>query len=83
MGRFDKGTREWEFFGELFGIVEKYYDPRSGADYWSALTHDLTDLAHRCEDNKQLHALAKNLAHGFLDYVEEVAHGASTNSTNR
>ena len=48
--KFEKGSQEFQFFAEFWGMVQKYYIPEDKDEYWESLDKDANDLANKYDD---------------------------------
>ena len=64
--KFEKGSEEFNFFGEFFKFVQKYYVPENTDTYWTGLADDSQALSQKYKGEFYV---AMILA--FVDYVEK------------
>ena len=64
---FDKNSDEWNFFKELYQLVEKYWIPEDTDSYWESLVLMTDDLNNRY---KHLSPIVPYMIAGFISGVE-------------
>lgn len=63
--KFEKGSTEFNFFGDFYRFAQKYYFPDDSDEYWDAVLKDASELNRRYPGN-----FCKHIVQGFLDYAE-------------
>lgn len=64
----EKGTREWQMFGDFFQLCKKYWDVEETDEYWKNLIKDNNDFYNKYKDI----ALSEKLAIAFSETQEEI-----------
>ena len=64
----EKGTREWQMFGDFFQLCKKYWDAKDTDEYWENLIKDNNDFYNKYKDIP----LSKNIAIAFSVTQEEI-----------
>ena len=67
----EKGTEEWQMFGDYFNLCKKYWKPTLDDAYWDNLINDVDKFVKKFESI----GLAKQIALTFIDYQEKKAKG--------
>ena len=64
---FEKNSDEWNFFKELYQLVEKYWIPEENLEYWGDVVRD-TDALN--EKYKYVHPAVTHMISGFINGIE-------------
>ena len=65
--KFEKGSEEFNFFGDFFKFVQNHFVPENTDTYWSSLLDESKALSEKyCGTFYTMMILA------FIDYIEEV-----------
>ena len=72
--KFEKGSKEFQFFAEFWAMVQKYYIPEKNDEYWDSLDNDANNLANKYDDKlfdtliiAFINSMAKKLEEGKRD----------------
>lgn len=63
--KFEKGSMEFQFFGDFWQFAQKHYLPNQSDEYWDAVLNDAASLGQKYPD-----VFCKCLIQGFLEYAE-------------
>ena len=63
----ERGTEEFELFGDYFKICKKYWQVESTDEYWENLIDDCNEFCEKYKDYK----LAREIARGFCNAQEK------------
>ena len=63
----ERGTEEFELFGDYFKICKKYWQVESTDEYWENLIDDCNEFCEKYKDYK----LAREIAFGFCNAQEK------------
>lgn len=63
----ERGTEEFELFGDYFKICKKYWQVESTDEYWENLIDDCNEFCEKYKD----YALAREIARGFCNAQEK------------
>lgn len=64
----EKGTKEWQMFGDFFQLCKKYWDVEETDEYWENLINDNNDFYNKYKDI----TLSEKLAIAFSETQEEI-----------
>lgn len=64
----EKGTREWQMFGEFFQLCKNHWNAKDTDEYWENLINDNNDFYNKYKDIP----LSKKLAIAFSETQEEI-----------
>ena len=62
----ERGTEEFELFGDYFKICKKYWQVESTDEYWENLIDDCNEFCEKYKDYK----LAREIARAFCNAQE-------------
>jgi len=79
--KFEKGSREWNFFAEFYKLVQKYYivEPDTGAGYecyWKPLLEDFAKLGREYKDC----GLLSKLCYSYVEACERILNERKNNN---
>lgn len=63
----ERGTEEFELFGDYFKICKKYWQVESTDEYWEHLIDDCNEFCEKYKD----YALAREIARAFCNAQEK------------
>lgn len=63
----ERGTEEFELFGDYFKICKKYWQVESTDEYWENLIDDCNEFCEKYKDYK----LAREIARAFCNAQEK------------
>ncbi len=69
--KFEKGSSEFQWFGQFWQIVQKHWIPEADDFYWDSLTSDVNELYEKFKDNEKLERFTKAMAIRFMDFMVE------------
>lgn len=64
----EKGTKEWQMFGDFFQLCKKYWDVEETDEYWENLIKDNNNFYNKYKDI----TLSEKLAIAFSETQEEI-----------
>lgn len=62
----EKGTEEWQMFGEYFNLCKKHWDVKNTDEYWDMVIKETDEFYSKYKSI----LLAKKLALAFVDSLE-------------
>ena len=70
--KFEKGSKEFNWFGDFWQIVQKYWIPEAQDDaYWESLVADINNLYEKYKADEKMEHFCKRMAVAYLEFLEE------------
>ena len=63
--RFQKGSEEWMMFGDLYKLMQDYWEPEDTDEYWLSLSAAVRDFHDKYQTE-----IAKELALAVMNGIE-------------
>lgn len=64
--RFQKGSEEWMMFGDLYKLMQNYWEPEEADEYWTLLANATKEF-----HNKYQTEISKELALAIVSAMEK------------
>lgn len=69
--RFEKGSKEFRWFGDFWQIVQKYWNPEDSDFYWDGVTKDINQLYEKYKSDEKLERFTKKMAIAYEEFLVE------------
>lgn len=69
--KFEKGSKEFSWFGDFWRIVQKYWIPEDSDCYWDGVTTDINKLYEKYKSNDKMERFTKAIGVRFIEFLEE------------
>lgn len=68
--KFEKGSREFEWFGDFWTMVQRFWNQEDNDQYWENLTTYAEEFYQKYSQDGKLERFSKALTVAFIEFLE-------------